>query len=35
MVDKKELLDLMEKLESKQPNLTKYDSRILEILKGM
>jgi hypothetical protein len=35
MVDKKELIDLMEKLESKQPNLTKYDSRILEILKGM
>jgi ribosomal protein S3AE len=35
MVDKKELIDLMETLESKQPNLTKYDSRILEILKGM
>jgi len=35
MVDKKELINLMETLESKQPNLTKYDSRILEILKSM
>jgi len=35
MVDKKELIDLMETLESKQPNLTKYDSRVLEILKSM
>ena len=35
MVDKKELIDLMETLVSKQSNLTKYDSRILEILKSM
>jgi len=35
MVDKKELIDLMETLESKKPNLTKYDSRVLEILKSM
>lgn len=35
MVEKKELIDLMERLTSKQPNLTKYETRILEILKSM
>ena len=34
MVDKKELIDMMETLSSK-PNLTKYDSRVLDILKSI